>query len=52
MMTDPKVKLDADMKVQCTSCHDPHSDENYATSGIRFWARPVFEEVCIVCHIY
>lgn len=52
MTTDPKVKLDADMKVQCTSCHDAHSDENYATSGIRFWAKPAFEEVCIVCHIY
>lgn len=52
MTMDPKVKLDTDMKVQCTSCHNPHSDENFAASGVRFWAKSSFEEVCIVCHIY
>ena len=52
MTRDPKVKLDADMKIQCTACHNPHSDENFGTSGIHFWAKPAFEEVCIVCHIY
>lgn len=44
------VRLDADGKVQCTSCHDPHADVRYPTSGIHFWRKATFSEACIVCH--
>lgn len=47
---DPDVKLDASSKVQCTSCHDPHSDANRSKSGIPFWNKPTFMGVCVVCH--
>jgi hypothetical protein len=50
MKSDPDVRLDADNKMQCTSCHDAHSDKNFATSGIHFWAKPTFNEVCLICH--
>ena len=49
---DPNVRLDKNNKVQCTSCHDAHSDKNFASSGIHFWARPTFNEVCSGCHIF
>lgn len=44
------VRLDTENRVQCTSCHDPHSDKNYPISGIHFWRKPKFSEVCLVCH--
>lgn len=50
MTSDPDVKLDENNMVQCTSCHDAHSDRNYASSGIHFWAKPTFNDVCLVCH--
>jgi hypothetical protein len=52
MKSDERVRLDSSNKVQCTSCHDAHSDANFASSGIHFWAKPTFSEVCIVCHLY
>lgn len=50
MKSDPDVRLDENNKVQCTSCHDVHSDKNHASSGIHFWAKPTFSDVCLVCH--
>jgi hypothetical protein len=49
--TDPAVRLDAGGKMQCTSCHDPHSDR-YFQAGVvpRFWVKPTLEEVCLTCH--
>ena len=52
MKADPDVRLDRNNKVQCTSCHDVHSDKNFASSGIHFWAKPTFNEVCSGCHIF
>ncbi|MFQ6618491.1 MAG: cytochrome c3 family protein [Fidelibacterota bacterium] len=52
MKVDPSVRLDKNNKVQCTSCHDAHSDKNFASSGIHFWAKPTFDEVCSGCHIF
>ncbi len=52
MKSDPDVRLDAYNKVQCTSCHDAHSDKNFVTSGIHFWNKPTFNEVCMVCHSF
>jgi len=52
MTSDPDVRLDANNKMQCTSCHNVHSDNNFQTSGIHFWAKPTFNEVCQVCHIF
>lgn len=52
MRSDPRVRLDSSNKVQCTSCHNAHSDVNFATSGIPFWAKPTFSEVCNVCHLF
>jgi len=52
MLTDPDgVRLDAEDRLQCTSCHDAHSDANYKASGIHFWRKPTFSEVCLVCHL-
>ncbi|HPR63298.1 MAG TPA: cytochrome c3 family protein [Thermoanaerobaculia bacterium] len=44
------VALDGNMRFQCTSCHDPHSDLNYGSSGIHFWRKSTFSEACLVCH--
>lgn len=50
MKSDPQVRLDENDRVQCTSCHDVHCDKHYASSGIHFWAKPTFNDVCLVCH--
>jgi hypothetical protein len=50
MKSDPDVQLDEHNKMQCSSCHDVHSDKHFASSGIHFWAKPTFNDVCIVCH--
>ncbi|HEY3360091.1 MAG TPA: cytochrome c3 family protein [Polyangia bacterium] len=42
--------LDARDKVQCTSCHDPHSDANRGASGVPFYRGAEFSEVCARCH--
>jgi len=48
---DPDVRLDRDGKMQCTTCHDPHSDRFYRPGEVpRFWVKPSFEEVCLTCH--
>lgn len=43
--------LDAQGKVQCVSCHDPHDDP--ASRGIEvppFWKGSTYGEVCTTCH--
>lgn len=49
---DKDVKLDSSGKVQCTTCHDPHSDRNYsAETGVpHFWVKSTVQEVCLTCH--
>ena len=45
------VRLDKHGKMQCTTCHDPHSDRYYQEGRVpRFWVRPTEEEVCLSCH--
>lgn len=49
--TDQDVKLDSRGKMQCTSCHDPHSDRYYLEGQVpRFWVKPSLGEVCLTCH--
>ena len=51
VLIDPEVKLDRDGKMQCTTCHDPHSDANYQPGRVpRFWVKPTVEGVCLTCH--
>lgn len=48
---DLEVNLDPQGKMQCTTCHDPHSDQYYREGAVpRFWVKPSLEEVCIACH--
>jgi len=48
---DHDVRLDAAGKIQCTSCHDPHSDANYDEGSVpHFWVKPTVTEVCTTCH--
>ncbi len=48
---DPDVRLDAEGKMQCTTCHDAHSDGYYRPGQVpRFWVKPSYEEVCLACH--
>ena len=49
--SDDDVNLDAAGKMQCTTCHEPHSDRYYQPGKVpRFWVKPTVEEVCITCH--
>jgi hypothetical protein len=49
--SDEEVRLDADGKMQCTTCHDAHSDLYYEEGRVpRFWVKPTVEEVCLTCH--
>ncbi len=48
---DPDVRLDERGKMQCTTCHDPHSDRYYQAGRVpRFWVKPTVGEVCLTCH--
>ncbi len=48
---DSDVKLDSDGKMQCNTCHDPHSDSYYQEGRVpRFWVKPTVNEVCLTCH--
>lgn len=45
------IPLDKDGKMQCTTCHDPHSDRYYVPGRVpRFWVRPSVDSVCLACH--
>lgn len=49
--SDPHVKLDAAGKIQCTTCHDPHSDRFFREGELpHFWVGPSVDEVCLACH--
>ena len=49
--SDDFVRLDERGKMQCTTCHDPHSDKYYQEGVVpRFWVKPSVGEVCITCH--
>jgi len=46
------VRLDGDRKMQCTTCHDAHSDRHYSPGRTpHFWVRPTVQEVCVACHV-
>jgi len=48
---DPDVDLDAWGKMQCTSCHNPHSDINFRPGEVpHFWVKSSIDEVCLTCH--
>lgn len=52
IQADPVVKLDGRGKMQCTTCHDPHSDLYYQPGLVpRFWVKPTVDEVCLTCHL-
>jgi hypothetical protein len=49
---DGDVRLDAEGKMQCTTCHDPHADRYFVPGRMpRFWVRPTVDEVCLTCHV-
>ena len=50
MKGDLAVHLDGADRVQCTACHNPHSDDNFTTSGVRFYNKPQRDGTCVVCH--
>ncbi len=46
-----KVRLDKARKMQCTTCHDPHSDANFREGAVpHFWVKSTVTEVCLACH--
>lgn len=46
-----QVRLDRSGKIQCTTCHDPHSDSNFREGETpHFWVKPSVSEVCVACH--
>ena len=48
---DRDVRLDAQGKMQCTTCHDPHVDRHYAPGTTpHFWVKATVTEVCVTCH--
>jgi hypothetical protein len=48
---DKAVRLDARGKMQCTTCHDAHTDRYYQADRVpRFWVKPTVGEVCLTCH--
>lgn len=51
IVADSAVRLDSRRLMQCTTCHDPHSDSNYRPDRTpHFWVRPTVTEVCLSCH--
>ena len=45
MRRSPVARLDSEDRVQCTSCHDAHSDR-YG----KFLLSPNLDELCLGCH--
>ncbi len=51
IQADPDVKLDHEGRMQCTTCHDPHSDRYFEPGRVpHFWVKPTVQEVCTTCH--
>jgi hypothetical protein len=51
VLSEGRVPLDSQGKMQCTTCHDPHSDRNYRPGRVpHFWISPTVDEVCLACH--
>jgi hypothetical protein len=51
IMADKSVRLDNRGMIQCTTCHDPHSDRYYEEGVVpRFWVEPTVAGVCLKCH--
>lgn len=49
--SDRDVRLDARGKMQCTTCHDPHSDRYHREGEVpRFFVKSSVDEVCLTCH--
>jgi hypothetical protein len=49
--SEESISLDAKGKMQCTTCHDPHSDRHHDPGRVpRFWVKPTVDEVCLACH--
>lgn len=49
--SDQDVRLDGEGKVQCTSCHDPHSDVNFREGRVpHFFVKATVTEACLACH--
>ncbi|MFQ5790679.1 MAG: cytochrome c3 family protein [Acidobacteriota bacterium] len=49
--SDGQVRLDKKGKMQCTTCHEPHSDQYYRSGRVpHFWVKPSVKEVCLTCH--
>ncbi len=47
----PMVRLDENDKMQCTTCHDSHSDRHYRPGEVpRFWVATSVDVVCLSCH--
>lgn len=45
------VRLDPSGRIQCTTCHDPHSDSYYKQGSTpHFFVKPTVTEVCLACH--
>ncbi|MFW6163065.1 MAG: cytochrome c3 family protein, partial [Planctomycetota bacterium] len=52
-LDDIDVKLDAQGRIQCTTCHDPHDDSNYVPNRVpHFYVKPSWSAVCLTCHDY
>ena len=50
-LKDAQVKLDGEGRMQCTTCHDPHSDANVDKGRApHFYVKPGWNETCLVCH--
>ncbi len=51
ILGDGEVRLDAEGKMQCTTCHDVHSDRYFVPGRVpHFWVKRSVEEVCLTCH--
>jgi len=49
--SDFKIGLDDEGRIQCTTCHDPHSDDNYVPNRVpHFFVKPSWSGVCLTCH--
>ncbi len=46
-LSDNDVKLDAQGRIQCTTCHDPHNSTNP-----KFMAKPESGQLCTICHTF